>query len=199
MIHARTSLAGRLLVCGLVLLSVQRCPRASASPAAPPAPTKTASPSSVQDLPPGFNIHLVRPHDGHRFYRGGAPRGDTFKTLVSAARARGVIVTFIDLRHPPSTDDESGKGGRLAPAAEQKMATAEHMGYVSVSALDKTLLARIDEALAQGDVYLHCMYGVNRTGFAIGRYATGRKLAVDRDGLGERDYSQGEAFQKAQH
>lgn len=198
MSQARISLAGRLLLGGLVLLGTLTCPRASASPVAPPAPTKAASSARANDLPPGFNVHLVRHHDGHRFYRGGAPRGDTFKALVSAARARGVIVTFIDLRRPPSTDDESGKGGRLTPAAEQKMATAEHVEYISVSALDKALLQTIDEALAKGDVYLHCMYGVNRTGFAIGRYATGRKHTVNREGLGERDYDQGEAFQKAQ-
>ena len=60
----------------------------------------------------------------------------------------------------------------------------------------KILLLQGNEALAEGDVYIHCHYGVNRTGFAVGRYATARDLEVDRAKMGERDWNQGVAFQK---
>lgn len=188
----------RALLLAALLWTLPHPAAAHAAPAGAPAALPSVAPTDRQAAPAGFNVHLVRTRDGHRLWRGGAPRSDTFKALLAAARSRKVGVTFIDLRHPPSTDDLSGKGGRLTPSAEEKTASAEGFRYLSISALDKTLNLRIDEALAQGDVYLHCMYGVNRTGFAIGRYATARGLTVDREGLGERDYSQGEQFERGQ-
>jgi hypothetical protein len=39
------------------------------------------------------------------------------------------------------------------------------------------------------------MYGVNRTGFAVARYATAKGLDVGREGLGVRDWRDGAAFE----
>src|SRR5205085_2012864 len=55
--------------------------------------------------------------------------------------------------------------------------------------------ARIEQALRQGDVYMHCMYGVNRTGFATARFARATGEALSHSGLGARDWRQGDAFQ----
>ena len=147
--------------------------------------------------PPGFNVHrvLVNP-DGHVFWRGGAPRIDTVEALAREAERRGVTVTLIDLRNPPSTDDLSGKGGRLSPDGEVSRGAQKGLHVISVSALDKELPSKIHLALKQGDVYVHCMYGVNRTGFAVARYARRYRASVSRDGLGKRDWEQGTAFEK---
>lgn len=145
--------------------------------------------------PPGFNVHVVTQEDGHILWRGGAPRSDTIRALEEASSARHIKVTFIDLRHPANRDDLAGWGGRLSPAAEKRMAEGLGLHYISISALDKHLLASIHEALKAGDVYIHCMYGVNRTGFAIGRLATADRLIIDRTGLGKRDWREGDAFQ----
>jgi hypothetical protein len=40
------------------------------------------------------------------------------------------------------------------------------------------------------------MYGVNRTGFATARYARSTGAKVPDDGLGKRDWKQGDAFQQ---
>jgi hypothetical protein len=145
--------------------------------------------------PPGFNVHLVEDTGRSRFWRGGAPRQDTVQALAKSARARGVTVTFVDLRTPPNSDDRSGKGGRLSPAAQA--ATAKKLGlrYVSVSALDKGLPGKLQSWQKQGDIYMHCMYGVNRTGFATARFARAKGVEVPTKGLGKRDWKQGEAFQ----
>lgn len=157
----------------------------------------TAFAAAADAPPPGINVHLVIQDGlGHRFWRGAAPRPDTLAALVCSARTRGVTVTFIDLRTPPNADDRSGKSGRLSPAREAFLAKAEGVRYEPVSALDPTLDARLDAALRHGDVYMHCMYGVNRTGFATARYAECHRLKVDRSGLGPRDWQQGAAFER---
>lgn len=147
------------------------------------------------DVPPGHNVHLIREENQSRFWRGGAPRQDTVQALVASARARGKVVTFVDLRKPANSDDKSGKTGRLAPSAEE--ATAKKLGqrYVAISALDRKLPQVLADALKSGDIYMHCMYGVNRTGFAVARYARASGLKIDRKGLGKRDWTQGDAFQ----
>lgn len=146
--------------------------------------------------PPGFNVRRVlRTPAGHVFWRGGAPRNDTLDALAANAAARGITVTLIDLRHPPSTDDLSGKGGRLSPDGEAARGAQKGFRYLSISALDKDFNARVDEALARGDVYLHCMYGVNRTGFAAARYARKHRVKISREGLGKNDWTQGDAFE----
>lgn len=161
-----------------------------------------ALPCRAADVPPtpptGLNVHLVVNDSTHLMWRGGAPRIDTVRALQKAAAARHVTVTFIDLRHPANLDDVSGRGGRLSPVDEEKLARQSGLHYVSMSALDKTLLTRVQQALQEGDVYIHCMYGVNRTGFAVARYATARGIQVERTGMGDRDWRQGEAFQHRQ-
>ncbi len=146
--------------------------------------------------PPGFNVHLVEARPGGRFWRGGAPRLDTAATLLRSARERRVHLTLLDLRFPPNTDDRLPKGGRLTPDGEKRWAQQAGVTHQPISALDPSLPARIEAALARGDVYLHCMYGVNRTGFAVGRWATARSRNPDRAGLGKRDWKQGVAFEK---
>ncbi len=145
--------------------------------------------------PPGHNVHLVREGERGRFWRGGAPRAETLRALARSARERGVPVTLVDLRVPPTRDDLGGKGGRLSPAAEARLARELGLRYVAVSALDRGLLAKLGRAVEAGDVYLHCMYGVNRTGFAVARWARDTGQSPAREGLGERDWRQGEAFQ----
>ena len=151
----------------------------------------------VLATPPGFNVHQVFDHqDKETFWRGGGPRQDTLQFLASEARRKHRPLTLIDLRHPANQDDVSGKQGRLSPAAEAKMASALGLRYHSISALDTGAIALIAEALRQGDVYVHCMYGVNRTGFAVGRYATAKHIEVERAGMGTRDYRDGVKFQE---
>jgi len=157
-----------------------------------------AAPAPAPGTPPGFNVHRVAAHERGAVWRGGAPRKDTLAALAASAKARWVTVTLIDLRTPPNTDDRSGKAGRLAPKDEAALAAKLGLRYLPVSALSKELPSRIEEAARQGDVYMHCMYGVNRTGFAVARYARATGREVDREGLGKRDWSQGFAFQGAQ-
>jgi hypothetical protein len=145
---------------------------------------------------PGFNVHTVQEKDGKRFLRGGAPRKDTVEALARSARARGVTVTFVDLRKPANADDRSGKAGRLSPAQEEAMARKLGLRYVAVSALDRSLPEQLRRYQQDGDIYMHCMYGVNRTGFAAARFATAHKLKISTEGLGKRDVKQGEAFQR---
>jgi hypothetical protein len=145
--------------------------------------------------PPGFNVHLVRETDSGRFWRGGAPKQETLAALLKSARSRGVDLTLVDLRKPANSDDRSGKGSRLSPAAEEAAAKKQGFRYVAISALDRELPKSLDAALKRGDVYMHCMYGVNRTGFATARYARANGVKVPDKGLGKRDWKQGDAFQ----
>ncbi|HEU4753600.1 MAG TPA: hypothetical protein VFU47_10875, partial [Armatimonadota bacterium] len=142
--------------------------------------------------PPGFNVHLVQESGKSRFWRGGAPKRDTLAALAASARQRGVTVTMVDLRKPPYQDDLSGKGGRLSPKAEEAAAKQLGIRYLLISALDRQLPARLQAALKSGDIYMHCMYGVNRTGFATARYARACGVETGRQGLGKRDWQQGE-------
>lgn len=146
---------------------------------------------------PGFNIHLVQEKDGKRFLRGGAPRKDTMEALARSARKRGTVVTFVDLRKPANSDDRSGKAGRLSPAAEAALARKLGMRYVAISAMDRNLPERLRKWQQAGDIYMHCMYGANRTGYAAARFATAHKVKISTEGLGKRDVKQGEAFQRA--
>jgi hypothetical protein len=116
--------------------------------------------------------------------------------LLESAQTRKVKLLLLDLRHPAWRDDLSGKGGRLSPEGEKQMASELGLRYQSMSAMDPALPAFMAEALRHGDVYIHCMYGVNRTGFAVGRFATADRFQPDRDGLGERDWTQGVHFQE---
>jgi hypothetical protein len=146
--------------------------------------------------PPGFNVHLVTLTSTTRFWRGGAPKRDTVEALARDARERGVTVTFVDLRKPANSDDRSGKGGRLAPTEEQALAEKHGLRYEAISALDRQLPDRLEAALKRGDIYMHCMYGVNRTGFAAARYAVATGTRPSTTSLGKRDWKQGEAFQR---
>lgn len=145
--------------------------------------------------PPGLNVHLVHTQEGNRLWRGAAPRRDTVEALAGAARAKGRRATFIDLRHPANADDRSGKSNRLSPADEQALCRKSGVDYLAISALDRNLIPRLQEALGRGDVYMHCMYGVNRTGFAAGRYSRSLNLQASRKGAGSRDWRQGEEFE----
>jgi len=157
----------------------------------------TAVALAAPKLPPGFNVHAVHEEAGRRFLRGGAPRADTLETLARDAQARGVPVTLVDLRRPANSDDRSGKAGRLSPQAEAAAAKKLGLRYVSISALDRGFTARLEALRQEGDVYLHCMYGVNRTGFAVARWAHAHGRQPARTGLGTRDWKQGVAFEKA--
>ena len=177
----RTGLAALLgILPALILLPVGR-------------PARGAEPSA----PPGFNVYLVRQAGGRSFWRGGAPTQATLAALAAAARRRNAPITFIDLRTPPNRDDRSGKGGRLSPTQEQQRVRELGYRYLALSALDPALPARVEAASREGDVYLHCMYGVNRTGFAVGRWAHAVGVSVGRTGLGERDWRQGVAHERA--
>jgi hypothetical protein len=145
---------------------------------------------------PGFNVHTVREAAGTRFLRGGAPRPDTLAALAKDAKARKTVETLVDLRHPAKKDDRSRKEGRLTPEEEEAQARKLGLRYVSVSAMDKGLPQQLARLQKSGDVYIHCMYGVNRTGFAVARYARANKVKVDTTGLGKRDVADGDAFQK---
>ena len=146
--------------------------------------------------PPGFNVYVVQKKPGSTFYRGGAPRKDTMQALAKAAKAKGKTVTLVDLRTPPFKDDVSGKGGRLSPTQEAAMAEELGIRYVAINALKKDLPSRLKQFQQRGDVYIHCMYGVNRTGFAVARFARAHKVKVDATRLGKRDVKQGDAFQR---
>ena len=152
----------------------------------------------VAEAPPGHNVHSVRELDERVFWRGGGPTRETMLALQARARQKGRPVTLIDLRHPPFNDDFRGTGARLTPAGEKTLSGQLGLRYRAINALDKNLIRVLDEALQAGDVYLHCQYGVNRTGFAVGRYATAHNLKVDRKKLGERDWNQGVRFQQSQ-
>ncbi|MGV3724892.1 MAG: hypothetical protein ACO1SX_28665 [Actinomycetota bacterium] len=145
--------------------------------------------------PPGFNVHLVRETESGRFWRGGAPKPETVAALARSAKERGVSVTFVDLRKPANSDDRSGKANRLSPSAEEAAAKKLGLRYLAISALDRELPSKLNTALQQGDIYMHCMYGVNRTGFATARYARANGVKVPDKGLGKRDWKQGDAFQ----
>ena len=145
--------------------------------------------------PPAKNVHLVREAETGRFWRGAAPRKDTLRALAASARERGVKVTLVDLRKPATKDDLSGRDSKLTPKGEAALAKDLGMEYLAISALDKSLPSRLEQALRRGDIYMHCMYGVNRTGFATARYARAGKHNLGTKGLGVRDWKQGDAFQ----
>jgi len=150
--------------------------------------------------PPGHNVHFVaEDKGGSLFWRGGSPRSDTLQALQKRAQERQRPITLIDLRRPPTRDDLLGHAGRLTPTGEAQLARGLGLRYRSISALDSDLIQVLDQALKAGDVYIHCMYGVNRTGFAVARYATAHGLKLDRKALGKRDWQEGVRFQKARN
>lgn len=152
--------------------------------------------AELAELPPGHNVHqvLVR-QGGGTAWRGGAPTRQTLLDLQARARERKRPLLLIDLRHPDNEDDRSGKSGRLSPEAERQLASELGLRYVSISALDHDLVPTMKQGLKDGDIYVHCMYGVNRTGFAMGRYATATHCDMDREALGKRDWQQGVDFE----
>jgi hypothetical protein len=172
--------SGRRLPAGVLLLTGALGVAAVAAPAPPP----------------GHNVHLVQEASTGTFWRGGAPKRETIQALADAARSRGRAVTLVDLRKPATRDDLSGKGGRLSPAGEAAAARALGLRYLAVSALDRRLPERLQQALKAGDVYMHCMYGVNRTGYATARYSHATGAKVNTEKLGKRDWSQGIQYQK---
>jgi hypothetical protein len=155
----------------------------------------SAAAGAAVQAPPGHNVHLVQETRNTRFWRGGAPRRDTLEALAAAARSRGVTVTLVDLRKPATRDDLTAKGDRLSPAKEEALAKRLGLRYLSISALDQRLDGRLRNLVKQGDVYMHCMYGVNRTGFATARYARAAGIKVSTTALGKRDWQQGDRFQ----
>jgi len=174
--------AARPWIAGLAVCAASLLPSHSATAQAP--------------KPPGFNVYVVEQKPGSTFYRGGAPRKDTMEALARAAKAKGKTVTLVDLRIKPTfKDDTSGKGGRLSPAQEEAMAKKLGLRYVAINALQKDLPAQLRQFQKHGDVYIHCMYGVNRTGFAVARYAKAHNVKVNTERLGKRDVRQGDAFQ----
>ena len=146
--------------------------------------------------PPGYNVHLVQETKSGRLWRGGAPRKDTLEALAASAKKRHVTVTLLDLRTPANADDKSGKAGRLSPAQEKALCIKLGLRYEPISALGAKLTDQISQALTTGDAYLHCMYGVNRTGYATARYACAAQVHVDTAGLGKHDWEQGYAHQR---
>lgn len=147
--------------------------------------------------PPGFNIHLVREAYDHVLWRGGAPRRDTLEGLQKLAQERHIPLTLIDLRYPSQYYDKDHNEGRLSPAEEARLARALGLRYQTTSSRSAGLPARIDKALQEGDVYVHCMFGVNRTGFTMARYATAYGLEFDRAFLGESDWEAGVLHERA--
>ncbi|MCX5789860.1 MAG: hypothetical protein NTX64_15360 [Elusimicrobia bacterium] len=164
-----------------------------------PPPRFLEEPAAAEEKgipPPGLNVHAVEARAARGcFWRGAAPRLDTLAALAKEAEVRGSGVTLVDLRHPDTADDRSGKDQRLSPSAEAQEAARLGLRYISISALDASLIDVLRTALRRGGVYMHCMYGVNRTGFAAARYSRAEQIRIGRDGLGERDWRDGDAFQ----
>lgn len=154
--------------------------------------TSTAAPDTL----PGINVHLVRTTQTGRFWRGSAPLPETLEALAASAHRRHTSVTVIDLRYPVRKMDEVIQNGRLRPWDEVPVCQKLGLRYLTFSEFRPDLPAQIAKALAQGDVYLHCMYGKNRTGFAVARYACANNLVLNYDGLGEGDVIGGVAFQR---
>lgn len=163
------------------------------------------SPSYADPLPPAPNVHGVsrvsnrdNPELTAYFWRGGAPTVSTLAWFIDRRIQTDIVPTFIDLRRPPTTDDRSGKGGRLSPSEEKLLVERFGFRYVSISAMDKNLISVITKALAEGDVYMHCMYGVNRVAYALGRWAEAGHSVGWRKGFrkDQRDWNQGVKFQK---
>ena len=145
----------------------------------------------------GHNVHLVAQGPGTLLFRGGAPTPDTLKWLQTLARQRGVPLTLVDLRTPPRPYDRNHENGRLSPEREKNLLAQGGNRYVPLSALDKKFTNAMGALTSQpGIVYFHCQYGVNRTGFALGRLVVDTGLKLDRTGVGERDFNQGVAFEK---
>ena len=156
-----------------------------------------ASSSAVPtDAPPALNVHLVQRTPSGNLWRGAAPRLDTLQALQRSSKQRHTEVTIIDLRLPISDDDNSERDSRLTPLDESRLSNELGLHYCTVSKKDKKLPSIIAEAVAKGDVYIHCMYGENRTGFAVARYATAGNLTTDRQGLAKRDWDNGTRYQQ---
>lgn len=145
----------------------------------------------------GHNVHLVAQGPGTLLFRGGAPTPDTLKWLQTLARQRGVPLTLVDLRTPPRPYDLNQENGRLAPDREKSLLAQGGNRYVPLSALDKKFTSTMASLTSKpGIVYFHCQYGVNRTGFALGRLVVNTGLKLDRTGVGERDFNQGVAYEQ---
>ncbi len=180
----------------LLLATVVGGPAWAVDPGQTPAAVRPLSQETLGI--PGHNVHVVSASEGYLFLRGAAPTTQTMSWLLEVAKKTGLPLTMVDLRVPVRDYDKNGEGGRLSPATEKGLTEKAGHTYVPRSALAKTFGEDLAAIAAQprGIVYLHCQYGVNRTGFAIGRLHKLTGMDFDRTGLGDRDFKQGVAYQK---
>lgn len=159
-------------------------------------PTNPAQTSSLKNAP-GYNIHIVEHSPGKLVLRGGAPTKGTMDWLNRVAKENNLPLTVVDLRTPARPYDLNKEGGRLTPTEEKSHLLALGHQYAPMSALGKTFGHDLNNIVGkEGIVYIHCQYGVNRTGFAIGRLSKLTGKQFDRTGLGDRDFKQGVNYQK---
>ena len=160
-------------------------------------PNKVSFSDSPKDFNPvGHNVFKVLEVDGSILWRGGAPTINTILELAEFSKKHNRIVTLIDLRKPERAYDLSGDNGGLTSLKERNLSESKGLNYLRISALDPSFCEVVTDKLKEGDVYLHCMYGVNRTGFAVGRLSINQGAKFDIDGLGKRDVRSGENFEE---
>lgn len=152
--------------------------------------------STVTFLPTGHNVFKVLETDRSILWRGGAPSKETILELAEFSKKYNRSVTLIDLRKPERAYDLSGDNGGLTSVEEKNLSERNGLNYLRISALDPSFCEVVIDKLKAGDVYLHCMYGVNRTGFAIGRLSIDQGAEFDIEGLGKRDVRSGENFEE---
>lgn len=145
----------------------------------------------------GHNVYKVLESPNSILWRGGAPTNETISDLAEFSKKHNRKVTLIDLRKPERAYDLSGDNGGLTSYEEKNLSKSNGLNYLRISALDPAFCDIVTEKLKGGDVYLHCMYGVNRTGFAIGRLSIDQGATFDTEGLGKRDVRSGENFEEA--
>ena len=141
-------------------------------------------------------MYKVLEGDRSILWRGGAPTKETILELAEFSKKHNRSVTLIDLRKPERDYDRSGDNGGLTIHEEKNLSESNGLNYLRISALDSKFCEVLGEKLKEGDVYLHCMYGVNRTGFAIGRFSIDQGAEYDIEGLGKRDVRSGEKFEE---
>lgn len=169
--------------------------RAAPDPGATP-PVQAPQSSALKDAP-GYNIHIVSQTPGQLILRGGAPTKGTLQWLTKLAKDNKLPLTMVDLRTPARSYDLNREGNRLPPNEEKSILAAAGHTHLPLSALDKQFPQKVSPLLAgPGIVYFHCQYGVNRTGFAIGRLSKMTGKSFDRTGLGDRDFKQGFNYQQ---
>ncbi|GEM_PF-6931894 len=152
--------------------------------------------STISFQPTAHNVYKVLEGDRSILWRGGAPTKETILELAEFSKKHNRSVTLIDLRKPERDYDRSGDNGGLTIHEEKNLSESNGLNYLRISALDSKFCEVLGEKLKEGDVYLHCMYGVNRTGFAIGRFSIDQGAEYDIEGLGKRDVRSGEKFEE---